>query len=266
MQNLAFPLIFALLFWWFSTGIILWLMGRPRSTYKWTALGASIILGVATAMVLALRNETTVTSAYAGFTAGVLLWAWHEIMFLLGFISGPRKQPCPPNLSTWQRFVVSSETIAHHEIAIAVHAAIIFAMSWGAINQVAMWTFFLLWGMRISAKLIVFFGAPNISDTFLPEHLSYLKSYFKKSAAGVAFLIAITIVTSATAAIAYQASIAPFGSFQSIGLVLVAGLGVLAVFEHWALVLPVPDAALWNWAIRRPRTTIKPTTSDWRKS
>lgn len=266
MTELFQPLVFAALFWWFSTGAILWLIGLPRHTFKWTALGATVILGGATVALLGLRNETGVSAAYAGFAVGIILWAWHEVMFLLGFISGPRKSPCPPDLKTWPRFLVSSQTVIHHELAITIHAVLILIMSWGALNAIAAWTFFLLWGMRISSKLIVFFGAPNISDTFLPPHLDYLKTYFQKRAAGVFFLVAITVVTSAAAAIIYQATIVPYGSFQFIGFVLIAALAVLAVFEHWALVLPLPDATLWNWAVRNPQPQQETTTSsDWRK-
>jgi len=54
--------------------------------------------------------------------------------------------------------------------------------------------------------------------------------------------------------------------FQSVGLTLVAALLALAVLEHWFLVLPVPDEALWSWAFRhqaedrgrRPKTGTRP--------
>jgi hypothetical protein len=38
--------------------------------------------------------------------------------------------------------------------------------------------------------------------------------------------------------------------FLSVGLTLVTALLALAVLEHWFLVLPVPDEALWTWACR----------------
>ncbi|MHA7871545.1 MAG: putative photosynthetic complex assembly protein PuhE [Hyphococcus sp.] len=266
MPSFVQPLIVAILLWWLSTGVILWLIGLPRRTFKWTALGATVLMGAATVALLALRDATGVGAAYAGFAIGLALWAWHEVMFLLGYISGPRKGPCPPNLDTWPRFKVSTETVIHHELAIAIHAVLILLMTWGAANQVAAWTFLVLWGMRLSAKLIVFFGAPNIADGFLPSHLEYLRTYFQKRSMTAFFPMAITIVTSAAAAITYQAAIAPAGSFQSVGLLLVAGLAALAVIEHWALVLPLPDAALWNWAMRgRNSTAVNEASSEWRQ-
>lgn len=266
MTHIVAPLGFAVLFWWISTGIVLVLVGMPRATHKWTAIAATAGLGAATIALLALRDETSVAAAYQGFAVGVSLWAWHEIMFLLGFISGPRKTPCPPGLEGWRRFVVSSETVIHHELAIAIHGCLILILSWGAPNAVAAWTFFLLWGMRISAKLIVFFGAPNVSESFLPAHLDYLKSYFQKRRVSPFFSLAVTLAVSTTALIAFRAASAPVGSFEAIGLTLVAALGVLAVIEHWALVAPLPDSALWSWAL--PSSSTKPdpqTPPEWRR-
>ncbi len=266
MADILQPILFAALLWWFSTGAILWLIGLPKHTFKWTALGATTLLAGATIVMLSLRSDTTTAAAYAGFAAGVALWAWHEVMFLLGYISGPRKAPCPPGLATWPRFVASTKTVIHHELVIAVHGCLILIMSWGAVNQIAAWTFFLLWGMRISAKLIVFFGAPNIADHFLPAHLGYLKSYFQKRSISTFVPIAITMVTSVAAVILYHAAVTPLDTFPSAGLIMIATLAALAVLEHWALILPLPDAALWKWAVRPSQsTTTKMTSSKWRR-
>ncbi len=253
LGDLLFPLIYAALVWWASTGVILWLIGRPRGTFLGTALGATLVLGASTFALLELRDETGLLGAYAGFAAGVLLWAWHETMFLLGYISGPRRAPCPRGLAAWPRFVASAQTVIHHELAIATHAVLIAWMSWGAANQFAALTFFLLWGMRLSAKLIVFLGAPNVAEDFLPGHLRYLASYFGKKAVTPVFPIVITIVTTVAAAIAYEATLFSPGSFAAAGFTMLAGLAALAVFEHWALVLPTPEATLWNWALRNNR-------------
>jgi len=270
MADILQPIVYAALLWWFGTGVILWLVGRPRKTFRWTALGATGLLAAATIATLMLRNETGITAAYAGFAAGIALWAWHEVMFLLGFISGPRKAPCPSGLATWPRFVASTKTVIHHELVIAIHAGLLLMMSWGAANQAAAWTFFLLWGMRISAKLIVFFGAPNITDTFMPPHLAYLKSYFQKRSVTTFFPIAITLVTSVTAAIIFQAAMATPGSFFATTFIMLSTLATLAVLEHWALVLPLPwvqtDAAHFKWAAPQTVQTItKPASSEWRQ-
>lgn len=264
MIEIAKPLLFAALAWWLSTGVVLWLVGRPVSTFKPTALVAGLLMLGATAGLLVLRDQTSVMAAYGGFAAGLMLWAWHEVMFLLGFVSGPRKTECPPDLPLWERFKASAGTIIHHEVAIAIHAIIIAALSVGAANKTALWTFLLLWGMRLSAKFVVFFGAPNLTESFLPRHLEYLTSYFSKQRGGAFFVVAIMAVTSASAVLIWQAIAAPSGSFEAVRWILLASLATLAVIEHWALVVPLPDAALWRWAVqgdssvRRAKSKEKP--------
>lgn len=253
MAEVVQPLLVATFAWWFSTGVLIWLVGLPRWSFRWTAMGATALMLLGTVGLIALREKTEPIHAYAGFAAGLALWAWHEAMFLLGYISGPRRGRCPQGLKTWPRFLVSAQTIIHHEIGIAVHGAIILALSWGAENQFAAWTYLLLWGMRLNAKFVVFLGAPNISDHFLPAHLTYLSSYFGKRRVTAFFPFLITLATAAATALAYQAVLLEPGSFAAIGVMLLATLAALAVLEHWALVLPVPDGALWSWAQRKPK-------------
>ncbi len=247
MSEVAVPIIAALLVWWSSTGALIWLVNGDRARHAWVAVGATAAVIIAMGAVVALRDDMTVQGAYAGFVAGIALWAWHETMFLLGYISGPRRAPCPPGLKTWRRFVVSTQTVIHHELAIAAHGAMILALSVGAGNWMASATYLLLWGMRINAKLVVFLGAPNISDQFLPAHLTYLSSYFGKRRITAFFPLFITVATATATLLTHKAFSLPAGGFEATGCYLLAALAWLAVFEHWALVLPVPDEALWGW-------------------
>ena len=160
MESLLIPVVFAVVTWWFSTGIILWLIRLPREHHPTIALVATIAMVAATVIMLDLRQQTNVISVYAGFFTGIVLWGWHEIMFLLGYISGPRRHHCPPDLPIARRFVTSAQTVIHHELVIAAHAGVLVWLVWGAANPVALWTFLLLWGMRLSAKLVVFLGLP----------------------------------------------------------------------------------------------------------
>ncbi len=244
------PLIFAALAWWLSTGAILWLIGLPRATFKWTALAATALLAAATFLVVGLRDVTSVAGAYAGFASGLMLWAWHEVMFLTGFITGTRQAPCSEGLRPMARFGEGLRVVLHHELAIVAHAVILAGLSWGAANQFALWTFLILWAMRISAKLVIFSGAPNIVDKFLPVHLDYLKSYFNRAAPGRIFAVAIIAITSLSVVLALHAFGHAPGSYESAGLLLLTTIVLLALIEHWALVLPVPDPSLWEWALK----------------
>lgn len=262
MSNVAIPLVAAMLIWWSSTGALLWLVQRNRSTHKWVAAVATLSVLAATASVVALRDVTSVSGAYAGFAIGIALWAWHEIMFLFGYVSGPRRTPCPPDLKPWPRFFASTQTVIHHELAIAGHAIIILALSIGAANSFAALTFVLLWVMRLNSKMVVFFGAPNISDELLPRHLAYLSSYFGKKRIAPLFPVFVAIATAVALALGYQATGFQLGSFESTGYLLLAALATLAVFEHWALVLPIPDTALWAWAQRKEQSAVPLTNTE----
>lgn len=252
MGALALPILLAALVWWASTGVLFWRMGKAPGTYASTVIAATLAMGAGTLALLALKHETGVLAAYGGFLAGIAIWAWHEALFLTGYLAGPRRTPCPEGLSTWRRFLASTEVVIHHELAIAAHGILLIALSWGAANPIAAWTFLLLWGMRLNAKLVVFLGAPNISDEFLPSHLTYLSSYFGKRRVTAFFPLFITLATAAATALTYTALLQPAGSGLATGLILISALAWLAVLEHWALVLPIPDGALWRWA--QPKT------------
>jgi hypothetical protein len=42
--------------------------------------------------------------------------------------------------------------------------------------------------------------------------------------------------------------------FEVTGLILLATLLVLAILEHWFLVLPVPVDKLWSWGLKSHKT------------
>ena len=125
------------------------------------------------------------------------------------------------------------------------------ALTSGAINAVGTWTFVLLWVMRISAKLNLFFGAPNVSIELLPPHLDYLGSYFARRKVSAFFPVSVTIASLAFGFSVHAAITAPTG-YATVATTLFATLFGLAIVEHWFLVLPLPDAALWRWATKQP--------------
>ncbi|MFN3958832.1 MAG: putative photosynthetic complex assembly protein PuhE [Parvularculaceae bacterium] len=247
----AMPIIAAILVWFASTGALLWLAGAPRGAHGAVMAILSVVMAAATAGVVLISGEATVAGALAGFVLGVGIWAWHEAAFLFGFLTGPRRTECPPGLSPWRRFLAASETVIAHEVAIALNAALLVALSWGAANQTAMWTFLLLWGMRLSAKANIFVGAPHLSDELLPERLRYLKSYFGPKRITVFFAVTMILITTITVALAAAALAHPPGAHEGFSLGLLATLAALAVLEHALMAAPVRDAALWTWARRR---------------
>ena len=108
--------------------------------------------------------------AARSFVCALLIWAWQEIAFLLGVVTGPRRSDCPHDARGWRRAALAFETVAHHELALLVLGAGVVAVTWQQPNRNGLWTFAILWAMRQSAKLNVFLGVRNFSEEFLPPH------------------------------------------------------------------------------------------------
>lgn len=240
--------LFVLAMWWLSTGIVLRLVWRPSAAR--VAL-ASALGGVGFTALWWSAYVQAIGAAYVGFVSALAVWGWHELMFLLGLVTGPRKSACPPDARGFERFRLATSTVIHHEVALTVTLAAVVAVTWGAPNQVGTWTYGVLWVMRLSAKLNVFFGVRNLSVQLMPERLRYLVSYFRTSR--MSWLMPVSVI--AASGVLVHLIIAVRGAaatplFQ-VERTLVATILALAVLEHLFLALPVPDAALFRWATRK---------------
>lgn len=248
------PLLFALIMWFAGTAAVVWLDSRPRRTF---ALSFTLSGLVAIAAMVAVRWTASAgdwQSAYAAFAAAILVWGWHEMGFLMGYVAGPNRAPCPADATGWRRFRLATATVIHHEIALAANLALLFALTWGEPNQAAPLTFGLLFVMRLSAKLNLFWGMPNLSDEVFPAHLAYLKSYFRKAPANPLFPFSVLFGLGITGWAWTAAEAARPGSGAAATATLLAGLAALGVIEHLLLVIPVRDAKLFRWASARPVT------------
>jgi putative photosynthetic complex assembly protein 2 len=211
-------------------------------------------VGIATSVYL-LRSspaDVSVTGAYTGFSCAILLWGWLEMSFLMGYITGPRKHACIERCSGWRHFAHATGAIIYNEIATLIAAAAILIATWSAPNRMTLWTFLILWAMRLSAKLNLFLGVPNVGEKFLPEHLQYLKGFFRKRAMNFLFPLSITASTVVTVLLVQKYASAD-GPFQMTSYALLTSLLALAVIEHWFMVLPLPSERLWNWALKSDR-------------
>ncbi|MEY2687350.1 MAG: hypothetical protein RL375_1548 [Pseudomonadota bacterium] len=250
MSSLIWPVLFALAVWWLSTGFILYLDGLPRSTFPATMTVATITLGAALWGLVGTRGDSGATGSYCAFTCALLVWAWQEIAFLLGIVTGPRREACPPDALGWRRTWLACQTVLHHELALVVLAAAVWFAAGDGDNRIGWWTFLALWIMRQSAKLNLFLGARNLSEAFLPPHLRYLHSYFRCRPMNALFPVSITTTSAAAYWVWVQALHLPAGSAQAPGLALVGTLLALGALEHAMLVLPLPPESLWKWGLR----------------
>lgn len=241
---------FALFLWWFSTGVLIYIDGLPKRTFWQSMAGMSAMAVVALFWLGRSAHDSTAMGAYVAFVAAVVLWAWHEMTFLLGWLTGPRKQACPPGARGWARFTYATQVVIHHEVALAVTVGAVVFMTWGAPNQVGTWTLWVLWVMRLSAKLNLFLGVRNLAVEIIPEHLKYMVSYFRRSQLNPLMPFSILVASGIAVWIARLAMAEPTGSPTALGLALVGTLLALAVLEHLFLALPVPDMVLWKWALR----------------
>lgn len=255
MTAYALPALYALIVWWFTTGAILYLDGLPRHTYRWSMLGATTLALLALIGLDRSCESATVAGAYCAFTCAIIVWGWVEISFLMGFVTGPRTSAAPAGCSEWRRFVSAIQAIAYHELAIVFAAGAIALLSAGAPNQVGLWTFLILWAMRLSAKLNLFLGVRNLGEEFLPERLRYLRSFFVKRSMNLLFPISVTVATILAAILWTEATALTASAFDATGLALAAALLSLAILEHWFMVLPLPTTALWNWGLRSRGTS-----------
>lgn len=257
VMSVALPIVFAVFIWWFSTGIVMLLDGLPRTTFRWSHLISSLLALGALWGLMHTADQLSTAGVFCAFTCALLVWGWHELSFLTGWVTGPRKRALDAGARGWPRFVQAVDAILWHEMAILASGVVIVWVTWGGANQVGSATFAVLWIMRISAKLNVFLGVRNLSLQLLPPHLRYLGSYFRQRRMNLLFPLAVTAATAVAVMLGGAALGHPAGSAAATGLWLVTTLLVLAIVEHWLLVLPLEATALWRWALRdsaRPPT------------
>ena len=242
--------LITLFLWWFSTGIILW---RVRVADNGTARDhqTSVILGlpllaIGFAAAQASLMDLSSNGIYLAFLAALALWGWIELAFLSGVITGPNTDPCPPFVSASNRFWRAVGTIAWHEALLVVTLAALGLATIHATNPFAFGTFALLFVARISAKLNLFLGVPRINVQFLPKPLAHLASHFRIGRITALFPVSVSCLT-VFSALLLERAINVEHPGMSVGYALLTCLCLLALLEHWFMVLPLPDEKLWRW-------------------
>lgn len=263
MTNPWIAALSAIFLWWFSTGLILWRVRRADNegydAHLWSVLlGLPLLL----AGVVGLNETLTDTSAlgaYLAFLSALAIWGWVELAFLSGIIAGPNISPCPADAPLHIRFFRAVGTILWHEILLIGLLTAIVILSQGAPNIFGLWTFAVLFFARISAKLNLFFGVPRIHTEFLPRPLSHLASHFRRAPMNWVFPLSITLLSYASYCWLERAYSAPTDG-ALIGFTLLSALTLLALLEHWFMVIPLPDQKLWRWMLpeRKPQLQGKP--------
>ena len=95
MIRTGLPILAAILLWWFSTGVILYLDGLPPRTFRWSMGVATVLAAGAVYALTIISGDTSIFGAYAGFGIGLAIWGWLELGYYMGFMMGPRRQGSP---------------------------------------------------------------------------------------------------------------------------------------------------------------------------
>jgi putative photosynthetic complex assembly protein 2 len=252
LQSTAVPALFALLAWWFGTGAVLWLVRRPAAGFRWRMAAMSVLGALSLWTTWRSMQSTDAWAAYLGFASVIVMWGWHEMAFLSGWIAGTRRVPLTPGAQGRARFNESLQVVSHHEMALLLNFGLLWVMQQGAPNHVALCTYALLWCMRLSAKLNLFFGVPEVGAQYLPAHLAYLGSYFRRGRVGLFFWFSIAAASGSWLWLVAQARA---GAVElTPGWVLLATLLGLAIVEHLLMVFPLPMQKLWGWALGQHAT------------
>ena len=245
----------ALFLWWFSTGVILWRVRRADNggpdDHMWSVLlGLPLLIAGALGFQHTL-TDPSVTGVHIAFLSALAIWGWIELAFLSGVITGPNRRPCPATASDPERFLRAFGTIAWHEILLAVVTVLMGMMAWDQPNHFGFLTFAVLFVARISAKLNLFFGVANINTEFLPQPLSHLPSHFRRRPMNGFFPLSVTALCFA-AGCWLERLLSATSPGAEAGFALLTALTLLALLEHWFMVLPLPDQKLWRWMIDAP--------------
>lgn len=261
MSDIATATLFALFLWWSGTGAILVAVGLGRRALSgMMALSLPLLVGAVIAFDWAASRDDHL-GVYVGFASAIAIWGWHEFAFLTGAILGPRRAPAPAGASEWRRFKAAVAALAWHEGALLATAVLLVLLTGLDQNQVGLWTFLVLLGARISAKLNLYLGVPNLSEDLITAPLAHLTTYFRRRAMNLLFPVSVTLLMLTIGCWVERAGEAGTPA-ETAGFVMLATLTVLALIEHWLLVLPLNDAALWRWMLPSSdarRTSLTPT-------
>lgn len=248
-MSYVLPVAVAVVSWWLTTIVLLWRLRLPRNTFGLTLVLVTLMLVGGCVAVYASLGLPTTAGAYLAFAGALAIWCWHETVYFLGYLTGPRPEACPPHCSSWTRFCYGVQASLYHELAVIATALALVAVTLGAENTIALQSFVVLWLMRWSTKMNIFFGVSNLHEEFWPERLRYLGSYVTAARGNLFFPLSIVLAAALAAWVGAPLWAGEPNAFEIAGAALVLTLLGLACLEHVFLMIPVPDAWLWRWGV-----------------
>lgn len=247
MTEYALALLVALTGWWFSTGLVLWLVHRSERHHRFIFAVATVLMLCSFVLVTRVAEQLSPAAAVLAFCLALLLWGWLEMSYLMWFVTGPHNEACPEDVGVLGRLGRGLGTSLWHELVLLAMVSLLYALSVGKPNQITLWAFSVLWLMRWSAKLNLVLGVRNYNREWLPMHLAYLDSYIPRRPFNMLFPLSLALGSALTYVLLHTSYMATDLSVV-VGLTLVGMLAALGTLEHLFLMLPLGDSALWHWA------------------
>ena len=104
--------------WWLFTGLAL-ISAHQRPPIKNLLFGLSTIVAIGCiASVPYISADPSLVAVLFGFLFALLIWAWLELMFLMGIVTGPNKSLAPPGLGLGQKFKRALATMNNEMVVI----------------------------------------------------------------------------------------------------------------------------------------------------
>ncbi|MEM1040205.1 MAG: putative photosynthetic complex assembly protein PuhE [Pseudomonadota bacterium] len=251
MYDFIVPIVLVVFVWWASTAAVLWFSAGPQKSIPGRLMIATLLAATGFAAVIAAPSFNGWHHPLVSFAGALAVWAWVEFTFLTGLLTGSRTEPCPANISEWTRFRLAFRTINHHEYALVAALIVIGLCDWLASSaETTLWAvafFGVLWLMRISAKLTIFSGAPSFGLEMMPAPIAHMKSYFRNDRIGPVFWVSTAVSTGVLVAGVAAFQMGLVDPDQRVGAAMLLSLFALAALEHWMMILPITDTALWTW-------------------
>ncbi|NTU80365.1 MAG: DUF3623 family protein [Chloroflexales bacterium] len=232
-----YPLIAAVVLWAGLTALVAGLNRRGPGPGRIALVVALPLLALAHRELWATSADGSLAGTYRAFMAGTVIWAWHELAFYSGVLTGPWRAPCPTHARGLTRFGYALGTHLFHELAVVVELTLMLMLLRGGTNATGLLVFVLSWALQHSAKLNVLFGVPALNVDLFPPHLRYLGSYWRRRTPRGFFLPSVSVTTLLAIMLwsaAHAHSLEPAG----VRLALLAALVSLGAVEHWMLALP----------------------------
>ena len=236
--------------WWLFTGLALISAHQNPPVKNLLFMVSTAVACVCLFYLPNISADTSVAGVFVGFLFALLIWAWLELMFLMGIVTGPNKSLAPPGLGLGQKFKMALATMIYHEVVVIAVIGLTLLLSGDQpANQIVFFVLLLLWLMRCSTKLNLFFGVRHFNNSWLPERHKHVASYISVGK-NSALMVPSASLAALFSVLLFSRGFATEDPSIALNLFLLAWVATLAAVEHVFLMYRVGEEALWRWAVK----------------